>query len=111
VDGFAHGRIATEREADIADTTRDVAMRQGLLDDAGRFDEVQRVAIVLVDAGGNRKDVGVENDVFGREVESLAQQAIGARADRNLALAGVCLASLMSAWPRSSKAITTAAAP
>jgi hypothetical protein len=59
---------------------------------------------VLLDARRDREDVGVEDDVLGREADLAREQAIGALADRDLALA-------VSAWPCSSKAITTTPAP
>jgi hypothetical protein len=31
----------------------------------GRLDEVDRVVVVLLDAGGDGEDVGVEDDVLG----------------------------------------------
>jgi hypothetical protein len=59
---------------------------------------------VLLDAGGDREDVGIEDDVLGREADLVGEQLVGALADLDLALA-------VSAWPCSSKAITTTAAP
>jgi hypothetical protein len=38
------------------------------------LDEVDRVVVVLLDAGGDREDVGVEDDVFGREADLVGQQ-------------------------------------
>ena len=37
------------------------------LDLARRFDEGDRVVVVFLDAGGDGEDVGVEDDVLGRE--------------------------------------------
>ena len=45
-----------------------------------------RVVVVLLDAGGDGEDVGVEDDVLGREADLLGQDAVGALADRDLAL-------------------------
>ena len=59
---------------------------------------------MLLDARGNGEDVGVEDDVFGRKVHFIDQDAVGALADLGLAREGVGLAF-------SSKAMTTAAAP
>ena len=50
------------------------------------FEEGLGVVGVLFDAGGDGEDVGIEDDVFGRESRLLDQQMIGARADLNLAL-------------------------
>ena len=57
-----------------------------------RFDEVEAVAIVLGDAGCDREDVGVEDDVFRREVELGGQQLESPRADLDLARCCVGLA-------------------
>jgi hypothetical protein len=81
-----------------------VDVRQPGADLPRRLDEGDAIAVVLVDAGGDGEDVGVEDDVFGREAGLLGEQFVGARADRNLALERV-------AWPCSSKAMTTTAAP
>ena len=64
-----------------------------------------RVVVVLLDAGGDREDVRIEDDVLGREADLLGQELVGALADLDASL------SMVSAWPCSSKAITTAAAP
>ena len=63
-------------------------------DFAARLDEVDRVAAMLVDPGGDGEDVGVEDDVLGREAVG-GEQVIGALADRDLALLGVGLAGLV----------------
>jgi hypothetical protein len=49
---------------------------------------------VLLDAGGDGEDVGVEDDVFGREADA-HQQVVGALADLGLAGEGVGLALLV----------------
>ena len=60
-----------------------------------RLDEGDAVAVVLLDAGRDREDVGVEDDVLGRKAGLLGQQLVGARADRDLALERVGLALLV----------------
>jgi hypothetical protein len=42
-----------------------LAPGQVLLDPARGLDEVDRVVVVLLDAGGDGEDVGVEDDVLG----------------------------------------------
>jgi hypothetical protein len=59
---------------------------------------------VLLDAGRDGEDVRVEDDVLGREADLLGQQPVGA-------LQISTLRSTVSAWPCSSKAMTTTAAP
>ena len=62
---------------------------------AGRLDEIDAVVVVLGNAGGDCKDVGIENDVFGRKAHLLGEQLVGPRADRGLALEGVGLPLLV----------------
>ena len=56
----------------------------GLLDLPRRLDEVDRVVVVLLDAGGDGEDVRVEDDVFRREADLLGQQLEGPLADADL---------------------------
>ena len=102
---LAHRLVAAERERQVRDAARDLGVRQGLLDRARRLDEVDGVVVVLLDAGGDREDVRVEDDVLGREADLLGQDAVGARRRSR-----PCARSV-SAWPFSSNAITTTAAP
>ena len=46
------------------------------VDPAGRLDEIDGVVVVLLDAGGDREDVRIEDDVFGRETDLLGQQIL-----------------------------------
>jgi hypothetical protein len=68
-------------------------MRQVLADEARRLDEGDAVAVVLLDAGRDREDVRIEDDVLRREADLLRSGClVGARADLDLALEGVGLA-------------------
>ena len=69
-----------------------------------RLDEVDAVIVVLLDAGRDREDVRIEDDVLGREADLLGQDLVG-RVQIST------LRSSVSAWPCSSKAMTTTAAP
>ena len=60
-----------------------------------RLEEVHRVRVVLLDAGRDREDVRVEDDVLGRKADLLREDAVGARGDRDLALDGRRLALLV----------------
>jgi hypothetical protein len=51
-------------------------------------DEGERVAVVLVDAGGDGEDVGVEDDVAGVEADLLGEEVVGAGEDLDLAVGG-----------------------
>ena len=95
MDRFAHGVVAAEREAHVTHTAADAGVRQRGLDLARGVDEIHRVVGVLFDAGPNREDVGVKNDVFGRKAELFSQQTIGTRADADLALFRVGLPLLV----------------
>ena len=59
-------------------------MRATLADLARGFDEVDAVVVVLFDAGGDREDVRIEDDVFRREADA-HQQLVAALADFDLA--------------------------
>ena len=96
--------VPSEGERDVADPAADPGVGQGRLDLARRLDEGHGVVVVLLDSRRHRQDVGVEDQVLGREARLRRQQVVGASADGDLALAE-------AAWPSSSKAITTSAAP
>src|SRR3546814_14556892 len=82
---------SAERERDVGDAAGNVAVGQGLADDARGLDEVDRVVVVFLHAGGDGEDVGVEDDVLGRESDLPGEDLVGARADLDLALAGIGL--------------------
>ena len=56
-------------------------MRQVGFDPARRLDEVDRVVVVLLDAGRDGEDVRIENDVLRREAD-LVHEQVGRRARR-----------------------------
>jgi hypothetical protein len=58
-------------ENETLDAARNLRVRQVLLDPARGVDEVDRVVVVFFDAGGDREDVRVEDDVFRREADLL----------------------------------------
>ena len=95
VHGFAHRLVAAEGERQVRDAARDVDERHLLLDLARRLDEGDAVAVVFLDAGRDREDVGIEDDVFRRKADFFGQELVGALADRNLALDRVGLALLV----------------
>src|SRR5690606_9286527 len=84
--GFPHGIVAAEGEGDVGNAAADMAMGQVSLYPAGRFDEIDRVIVVLFQARGNGEDVGIENDVFGGEPDLVHQDAVAALADLDAAL-------------------------
>ena len=56
-----------------------------MLDDTSGFNEINAVIIVFLDAGGDRENVGIENDVFRRETHLVNQYAVATLADFHLA--------------------------
>ena len=96
VDGFAHRLVAAKAERDVGDTARGARVRQVLVNPAHGFDEVDGVVVVRFNAGGDGENVGVENDVFGREISAAfrfraGEQVVGALADFGFARKGVGL--------------------
>ena len=75
--------VAAEGEGDVADPPRHLHQRHRLLDPPRCLDEVQRIAVMFLDAGGHREDVGIEDDVFGRETGLFREQVVGPLADRH----------------------------
>jgi hypothetical protein len=65
---------------------------QVLLDPAGGVDEIERVVVVLLDAGGDGEDVRIEDDVLGIEADLIDEDAVGALADADFLLVGRGLA-------------------
>ena len=65
--------------------------REAALEFAGGLDEGDGVVVVLLDAGGDGEDVGVEDDVLGGEADIFREDAVGTLADGDLALDGVGL--------------------
>ncbi len=108
VDRLAHMVIAAKTEADVADAAADLGVGQVVLDPARGLDEIHRVIVVLFDAGGDREDVGVEDDVFGRKAHAVHQQAVSALADRGLAREGVGLALLVEGHDDRRRAVAPA---
>src|SRR5205809_587832 len=70
-------------------------MRQVLLNPPRCLDEIDGIIIMFLHAGGDRENVGIENDVLWRKPDLLCEQVIAAPADLGLALEGVGLAALI----------------
>ena len=87
--GLAHRLVAAERERQVRDAARDMRVRQVLADPARRLDEVDAVIVVLLDAGRDRKDIRIEDDVLRREIE-LARRGCRRRACRSRSCARRC---------------------
>src|SRR5690606_14261841 len=70
------------------------------------LDEREAVARVFLDAGRDREDVRVKDDVFRREPDFLGENLIGARANLSLALQRVCLPLLVEGHDDDRGAVT-----
>src|SRR5215470_20199233 len=64
-------------------------------DPARRLDIGDAVPVMLLDASGDREDIGIEDDVLRRKPHSAGEDVVGAPADRGLALEGIGLASFV----------------
>src|SRR5690242_21423768 len=58
------------------DWSSDVCSSDLLLDLARGLDEIDAVVVVLLDAGGDGEDVGIEDDVLGREVDLFREDLV-----------------------------------
>ncbi len=92
---LAHGLVAAEGKRQVRDAARDVDERHPLLDAPRRLDIGEPVAAMLLDAGRDREDVGVEDDVLGRKADLFGQELVSALADCDLAIGRVGLALLV----------------
>ena len=69
VDRLADPVVAAERERDVRHAARRPRARELRLDPPDRLDERDRVGVVLLHAGRDGEDVGVEDDVLGLEAD------------------------------------------
>ena len=90
----AHRLVAAEREGEVRQPARVMRVGAELAQFAHRLDEVDAVIVVLLDPRRHREDVGVEDDVFGREALG-HQQVIGALADFDFPQPGIGLPRLV----------------
>ena len=102
------GSLPRKEKETLETPPETLRVRQVLLDPAGRLDEVDRVVVVLFDAGGDGENVRVEDDVFRREADLLRQHFISARADLRLACKGVGLALFVEGHDDDGSAIAPA---
>ena len=67
--GLAYTIVAAEGERQVGNATRDMHAGQVLADPARCLDEVDAVIVVLLHAGGDGEDIGIEDDVFRRKAD------------------------------------------
>ena len=85
VDHFARG--SRQAEGDVGNAQHRFHVRDVLLDQADRFDGLDRAADVVLIAGRAGEDQRIDDDVFGRDAVLFGQQLDGALRDRQFALA------------------------
>ena len=105
VHGLAHKLVAAEGEGQVRNAARNMRMWQFRPDAARGLNEGHRVIIVFLDPGAYREDVGVEDNVLGREAHALCEQAVGPLANRELALRRLGLARLVEGHDDGGRAI------
>ena len=105
VDRLAHRVVAAERERHVGHAAGDERVGEAALDLARGLDEVHGVVVVLLDAGCDREDVRVEDDVLRREAQLLGENPVRARADFDLALPRVGLAVLVESHDHHGRAV------
>ena len=92
VHGFSNEVVAAKGKGDVADSSTCPGMRASGLDFPDRIDEVDAVRIVFGHARGQGKNVGVENDVFGREPDFLDEDFVRPLANPHFVVQGSGLA-------------------
>ena len=95
VDGLAHGVVAAEGKGHITDTPGNQGVRKCLFYLLSRFDKVDSIIIVFINSCGDGKDIGVEDNVFGRNAHLLGQNPVGPGTNLDLACLGVGLAGFV----------------
>ena len=70
-------------------------MRQVLFYPSGGFDEIHRIVVVLLDAGRDRQNVRIKNNVLRRKAHFLGKQLVTPRANLSFALERVGLTLLI----------------
>ena len=104
---FTDWIVASEREGNIAHSAANFGQRQVLLDPSRRFNEIDRVAVVLFNAGADCQYVRIENDVLRRESNLFGQNIVRARANLDLALIGIGLPPFVEGHDYQRRAIAT----
>src|SRR3546814_9448048 len=77
----------------ISDWSSDVCSSD-LADDLHRLDEIDRIIVMLLEPRRDREDIGIEDDVLGRETDA-GEQLVGALANLDLAFHRVGLPDLV----------------
>ena len=84
VHGLADAVVAAERKGEVGETPGHETSGQRCLDLTAGLEKRDCVVVVLLDAGGHGKDVGIEDDVLRGEADLLHQNPVRAPADLDL---------------------------
>ncbi len=95
MDRFAHRVVAAEGERHVGHAAGGQRVGQVVAYVGASLDEIDRVVVVLFDAGGDGENVRVEDDVFRREAHLVDQDIVAALADFALACGGIGLAGFV----------------
>ena len=83
-------------------------MRQVSGNELTRFDEIDRVVVVLINTRSNSKDVGIKDNVLRQETDFVDQDAVRLSTDFVLALLSIRLAQFIERHYYNSSTITHA---
>ncbi len=82
------GIIPTEGEGDITESSARLGTRKRCLDLTHRLNEVNGVVVVFLNAGRNREDIGIENDVLRIESNLVDKKSVGTATNPDFILLG-----------------------
>src|SRR3546814_4330562 len=78
--GAAHRLVAAERETEVGEPARNMDVRTACAYLLDGLDEIERITAMLIDAGGDGEDIGIEDDVLGRKAVG-DEQLVGSLAN------------------------------
>ena len=87
----AHRFVTAKRERNVGKTAGDMCAGKFFSDPRRRIDKCAPIIIVFFNAGRDRKDIGIKNDILGRKSDFFGKQFISARADAHFILSGFSL--------------------
>ncbi len=99
--------VSSEREGDVTHAARNFRERHFFFDLARRLNEVYRIAIMLLHPSGYRENIGIKNNILGREVSLFRKELVGSFAYCNFIIYVGCLAMLVKRHDNYSGSIIT----
>ena len=103
---FAHGVVPAKRKRNVTYSAANSCPRQIFFDPARRFKEIDRVIAMFFQAGGNRQNVWIEDNVVCRKVCLCRQKLVSPRSDVDFALGIIRLAVLIECHDDRSRAVS-----